>query len=1020
MVYLFDNKENFSVIRLFLFPLIFFLLLFPAGAQEKPVICLDENDGLCDDEVREIKLDNRDILWIGTNNGLSAYDGDRFVCYRKSDGLAGSRVWGLAVDDQNRVYAGCYVGGLSRISGGRVTDTWYIPDKYVRNTIRKLLYDEKSRSVVVGTDYGIYLFRDSVFHRMRYPYSPEHKKSSIISLKKYKGHIYFTVHGYASGLYELKTDPDSLERSGMVPLIKDVTLFALTFAGDTAYANHYNEFYACPLNDSGGEIIAKAPEGFLPWDMVTLPREWIMTGGFRISDYADNTKFFNIRERYFTDAPWMLRSDQIFTFCYDTLRKIVWAGTTNGVKAMVNTPFSYYAPEKGEIIDLASRHDTLFVLKKEGLFMLRGDKTVPLLTRRQIDAVVRRESKNYCVRIGADPFEIISDNPVNYRYFLIDRGRIFIGTNRGSVSIPDLKTYLPFAKGRFVTCGRGACYIRDYRPMVYYPDVHDLPKGEKIIGKEMGGIKDVLDIRQVGDICYMPSYFNGIYAVKDHKFYQLNRNNSVIDNFIAGIDIDSQGDAWVISLDGNLFQVGFEDSLVVKRKINHYNSEIIGESYKWLLFNNGYLYLGTNKGLNIVPEEELRQGDIKTLWLYNRYNGYLDISTSDPVKAGRGYLFVHNGKRLIRIGRPVKRKGLAELRMRDLVVEGGRQPVRSLDHKVFSSRTRNISMTYYLLKYPTDKNVIYRYRLNKGAWTGTNVVSLPYLKPGKYHIIMEAKDLERDEVYRKAVAFEILSPYINRWWFIAGMLTFLLVGVFFLVKHRFEYLHRREEERNRMIRESAELQVKALQMQMNPHFIFNALSTIQSAVLTRSREETLDFIGDLSLVIRENLENVMKDYIPLSREIAFLQRYTGVERFRLGDKVMIDFVVAVEDTERLMIPPMLIQPLIENSIKHGILPRKEGGEIEIRIVEEVDHLLITVRDNGIGRKMAGEKARKDHQSRGVGLLQKRLEYLNLKNDTKINRIEYEDLYEDGRPAGTVVRLYLQIVKRKKDEPDEQE
>ena len=162
---------------------------------------------------------------------------------------------------------------------------------------------------------------------------------------------------------------------------------------------------------------------------------------------------------------------------------------------------------------------------------------------------------------------------------------------------------------------------------------------------------------------------------------------------------------------------------------------------------------------------------------------------------------------------------------------------------------------------------------------------------------------------------------------------------------------------------------------------------------------------------------MMKEYIPLSREIAFLQKYAEVERFRLGDKVSIDFVLAVDDPDSLLIPPMLIQPLIENSIKHGILPKKKGGEIEVMVAQEVDHLLVTVRDNGIGRQKARERVSKKHVSKGVELLRKRLEYLNLKNNTKVNRIEYEDLYEGGRPSGTLVRLYLQLMRRGKDKPD---
>jgi LytS/YehU family sensor histidine kinase len=200
---------------------------------------------------------------------------------------------------------------------------------------------------------------------------------------------------------------------------------------------------------------------------------------------------------------------------------------------------------------------------------------------------------------------------------------------------------------------------------------------------------------------------------------------------------------------------------------------------------------------------------------------------------------------------------------------------------------------------------------------------------------------------------------------------------------------------------------------MSPHFIFNTLNTIQAAVMNKSKEDTLDFIGDLSLVIRENLESVSEDYIPLSREISFLQRYAGVERFRLGEKIKIEFIISVEDTERLLVPPMLIQPLLENSIKHGLLPRREGGEIEVKIDQELEYLLVTVRDNGIGRAKARELVEaKKHQSRGIDLLKKRLDYLNLKNKTNAFRIVFEDLFEEGHPAGTVVRLYLQIIRRK--------
>lgn len=994
----------------------FFLVVFSVFAQKKPVIVLDENDGLCENHVREIILDHEGILWVGTDNGLSRYDGDMFHNYHKSEGLAGTMIWGLAVDSANRLYAGCYTAGLSLLEKGVVTRSWHFNDDTL-NTIRKLLWDDASGSLVVGTDYGIYLFKDSVMYPIRYPYPPSRRvKSSILSLKKYEGRIFFTVHSYKGDAYELKIDPDSLSNSYVIPFGTDKSMFALTFYRDTVLMNNYNEFYAYPLKGGRVMLYARAPSDFLAWDMVTLPADWILAGGFRISSFGENARLFKARERVFYDVPWWLQSSSVMAFCYDTLRKIVWAATDNGLKTLMNTPFSYYNIDVGEIIDLAYHNGTLYILTDAGIYTLEKNQAKRVLSRERINREIRRKRREYLLRNNRPPKEIGKDTPINYSHFVSDHDKLFLNTNLGSIRVPGLSDYLFFGEGTFVTQGNSGYYVRAYNYLCYYHDLKNVFSQVDTLGKAFGGIRDIFEIRQSGDVYFFISYFHGLYAVSGKKSWSLNEDNSGIDDYLVGMDIDDEGNVWVVSPHGNLFEVGFHDSLYLKKKINHFNSEIIGESYKWLKFSNGHLYLATNKGLNIIPENEVQGGKIDTLWFYNRYNGYLDVSTSGPVRADRDYLFVRTQKGLVRIGAPVKREKHAEIRIRELLVEGKNISAGKTDEFRLPSHTKDIRLSFYLLDYPTDKNVEYRYRVNRGKWVYTDVVNLPFLKPGDYNIILEAKDLETNKTYRQEVLFLILKPFWQQWWFIVLMVGLFFGSVYLFFRIRYERIRKKEEMRNRMIRESAELQIKALQLQMSPHFIFNALNTIQAAVLTRSKEETLDFVGDLSLVIRENLENVSKDYIPLSREIAFLQRYAGVEQFRLGGKIRVDIIISVEDTEGLMIPPMLIQPLLENSIKHGFLSGRMEGSVEIKIDQEVDYLLVTVQDNGVGRKKAEELIKNSsHQSKGIQLLRNRLHYLNQKNNTSVYRLEYEDLYENGEPAGTVARLYLQIIRRKKEE-----
>ena len=209
------------------------------------------------------------------------------------------------------------------------------------------------------------------------------------------------------------------------------------------------------------------------------------------------------------------------------------------------------------------------------------------------------------------------------------------------------------------------------------------------------------------------------------------------------------------------------------------------------------------------------------------------------------------------------------------------------------------------------------------------------------------------------------------------------------------------------------LALKSLRSQMNPHFIFNALNSVNSFIATNDERTANKYLSDFSKLMRAVLENSEEDFIPLEKEIQLIELYTKLEHFRFKDKF--DYTISVEDTidvEAYKIPPMLLQPYIENAVWHGLRYKEEKGILDIKISKKrKDEIEITIADNGIGRKKSKAlktENQKKHNSKGLGNIKKRVTILNEMYKDKVD-ISIEDNLTDAEDVGTKV-----IVTLKKD------
>lgn len=211
---------------------------------------------------------------------------------------------------------------------------------------------------------------------------------------------------------------------------------------------------------------------------------------------------------------------------------------------------------------------------------------------------------------------------------------------------------------------------------------------------------------------------------------------------------------------------------------------------------------------------------------------------------------------------------------------------------------------------------------------------------------------------------------------------------------------RKKEIENRM----QELELKALRSQMNPHFLFNALASVQNLVSKEQNESALKYLADFGELVRRTLNNTDKEEITLQEELKAVEIYIELEKIRSE----FDFTIRVSnavDTNNTYVPPMILQPFVENALLHGLLPKElDDRKLAIKVSEKEKNLQIIVDDNGIGRA-AAKKIEKKKNGKAIKLLKERISILSEKSNENYN-IEIVDKYKNGSPQGTKVIITL--------------
>ena len=507
---------------------------------------------------------------------------------------------------------------------------------------------------------------------------------------------------------------------------------------------------------------------------------------------------------------------------------------------------------------------------------------------------------------------------------------------------------------------------------------------------------------------YYIGTLNGLYEIDENKSAKyLGYLNHALSRRITDIKSTNTGVLWISTNDEGIVAYDKGEVVYAMKDSNGLSSNIC----RTLFVHNNFLWVGTNKGLNKINLSDKKYTTLK----YSVSDGL----PSDVINA------VYVKDSIVWVGSPagltyfnenkIANTSSCILEMMNVKVAGNDKEIDSTYHLGYNANS--IRFDYVAISFKSGGEITYFYKLEglKNEWQHTNQTRLDYqsLPSGNYRFQLYAlnKFGVRSETVK--INFTIATPFWRAWWFYTLLLLAAILLTVFFVSRRNKKVREMLEDRNKTQQQFAALEQKALQAQMNPHFIFNCLNSIQQYILTNDKEKANEYLTGFASLVRQTLDHSEKKTISVSEEAQYLEQYLKMEKMRFGDNfeysISIGDMVKSDFTE---MPALLLQPYVENCLRHGIRYKKDhSGRVDILFDVKDNVLYCTIKDNGIGREKAAEYKSMQHieyQSKGMSLTQKRIQLLNKVYDSnmKVNIIDHTDNF--GNASGTEVIIEIPL------------
>lgn len=948
-------------------------------------------------QVYAILEDSRGYMWYGTRGGgVGIFDGTEFRTVSEAEGLVNNFITDLKEDENGDIWVGTDAG-ITVFSSDTIFN--YPSSEYFSgHGIRKILLLEGD-SALLACSGGLYKWSNGNFSRIK-----ELKGKSLFDVKQDDRGMFWMAA--ADGLYSYR--PGEIKHFKNLTRVGNDETRSVLITDNTLCIGSYGGGLI-KYNGTSFTNISKS-DGMPAYVVLTMLKDkagniWIGTEGGGVLCY-DGISF-----RQFTIEQG-LPGNTIRCIYQDSQGNLWFGSSGGGVARFDGEMFVHYKPGGGAVYSIAQDGGKLWLGAAQGGALRFDEDGTDYLrfTNAKVKTIFKDSGQNMVFGTEGDGLYVY--NGKRFKHF----------TRKDGLSSDWIKTIIQDKAGRYyIGTSGGGLNILD---------------GKKLLrlNKKQGLVHSY-----VNQLCFGPDSSlwiatnGGISRWKDSVFTNYTKKEGLVGDNVKSVCKDFLGNIWFGTVGGGICRI--KGSQIE----NFTTSHGLTSNNLYLLFtaDGQFLWAGSEKGIDKITLDA--NGDIKNIRHYAKKDGFtgLELMQNAAFADSSGFIWFGTVEGLTRYDPRKDNSALHPPRVYLTDVKLFYEPIipkgKALKQAKWNKLPGDLNLNYgqnHLsfefagISLKEGSYLRYRWML-KGFDTEWSPpvkqrnATYSNLPPGDYIFMVEAGNDEDEWSKTPATfSFSIADPFWNTWYFISllGLLVCLTGAGLFM--YSTASIQKKEKQKNRQLeleRNLLQLEQQALRLQMNPHFLFNCLNSIKGLVSENKTQEAKLFISRFARLMRSTLENSRESFITLDEEIKALQNYIELEKLSAGD--VFQFSVSLEknvDPSSVMIPPMLVQPFVENSLIHGISSLEKGGMINVSFLLDGNMLKCIITDNGIGRKRAAERDSSEgrHRSSALKIIQDRLNVLSENLNLEQVKILITDMHnEEGAAAGTKVEVMIPFRER---------
>lgn len=913
------------------------------------------NDGLPSNHVYRCLEDDKGFLWIATDAGVARFDGKKFQVFTKNEGLPDNEVLSIVKEKNGTIWANCFNQSPAYFDEVHNRFIKAMEDNSLANISGNgvmYLYTLNSGGVLFYNDKGSFVFKNNriasydTSQKANYFLVDEFENGSNLKWKSFSTKLnkFIVQHGF----YEMqnRSSTDSLllgtfYNAKLYPAINEGIFYIFNFANNRFYI--YSNLKTSPISFRVDSVIT--PFSFENFSF-TANRFYLIGNNGKLMIYNKYTgelvKIISgnyLPNSYYNDKfgnEWISTRDKgLLAFNKKYLTKAHIPNSFHGTNFI-----SLARGKKGKLF--AGNYYGQIVAIDGQKFKAKMVSTKISDRQRKIIITPQHIFAFSDEHITID-FKNILINPENRRPFnaksalVYNDSLIICGTSLGFRKL----NYQNLAMSNInVTKKRITAMAKDDKGMIYFGSTDGLYQFD-FINNSIKGLQPnhPLFNQRITSICstsdgllWVATPSNGIIVVKDNKMLNnITTSEGIISNAGRVLIAGKLGQVWMASGNGisNIRYTIKDSALKFTVQNLTVNDGLCSNEVNEMIYYNDTIFAATADGISLIPTNI-------SVPLFNIpvYVTGISINQRDTIIASNYNLAYHQ---------------------QNIVIN-------------FAGVELNGHFNHFQYTIDNNTNWINLYE---------NTLALE-LNSGKHTLQIRCVDVNGN-ISNKILTlqFNIAIPFWQALWFWILIAIVFQVIVFYIITNEIKKKKEAKLAKELAIVQTASLEQQAFTSLMNPHFMFNALNSIQHYINLQDRQNANRYLSDFASLIRKNFEAAQLSFIPLEQELENIKIYLRLEQMRFANKFI--YTIDINDVieiEQWMIPTMMIQPLLENALLHGIMPSAIKGELSIILKEQNNGLLISITDNGIGIQQSQLlKQNTHHKSHGMGLIKKRIDAL---------------------------------------------